>query len=276
MDLATAANYFNDIPVTDAYTAASLFPAQLSSSLDRQPDGSISKRRIISVAPGTTIPTRRVGQWLDEKWLLGDVILDGFQGAAIRTNVAVKKVTDDMRILTAGEAALASAGVAAYAHKEYLKDVVNSPTDAQYDPFWEVTFSPSEAVVKGSFLRSGSVYYRVRSCHAILEGFNTAAADQLDLVPAAVVLAGTAYDPVTESTTGSNVSTTGLLFDTYISYKYQHPASPRMLAGDRMLLIAQSAATPKVGQTLTAQGASWRVESLYADSGAWYTHIRAL
>lgn len=276
MDLAQAANYFNDIPVTDAYSGASLFYAQLSSSLDRQPDGSISKRRIISVAPGTALPTRRAATWLGETWLLGDMILDGLQGIALRANIAVKKATDSFAILTPGQAALASGGTPAYGQKEYLKDTVNSPTDAEYDPFWEISFGANEPVLKGTYLRSGSTLYFSRSTHQILEGFVVTEADQIDYVSASAVFAGNVYDPIADAFVGGGITTTGLMMDSYMVYQYLHPSSPKMLPGDQVLVVAQSAVTPVVGQQVTAGGRSWRIEAVNADQDAWNLHIRGL
>lgn len=276
MDLAQAANYFNDIPVTDAYTGASLFYAQLSSSLDRQPDGSISKRRIISVAPGTVLPARRAASWLGETWLMGDMILDGLQGIALRANIAVKKATDSFAILTPGQAALAASGTLAYGQKEYLKDTVNTQTDAQYDPFWEISFGANEPVLKGTYLRSGSTLYFSRSTHQILEGYIVTEADQVDYVPASAVFAGSVYDPTADAFTGSSVTTTGLLMDSYMVYQYLHPSSPKMLPGDQTLVVAQSAVTPVVGQQVTTAGRTWRIEAALADQDAWNLHIRGL
>ena len=76
---------------------------------------------------------------------------------------------------------LASGGTAAYAQLEYLKDTVNTVSDADYDPQYEIFFASDETLSKGYFLVGSSGIYRVRSVYLHLAGFNTAVSDKLDV-----------------------------------------------------------------------------------------------
>lgn len=270
------ASHFDDIAATDSYTGAALFKVQTSTFLGASPDGSTSQKRIVSAAPSLTIPTRRAITALAENYIIGLGILDGIYGRGIRKSYWAKLVTDSFTILTPGQAALGSAGTTAYGHKAYLKDTVNSATDAEYDPFWEIFFAPSEAVSKGSFFRVGSTLYRARSAHLDEAGFTNAASDELDAGAGVTVTFSQtgAYDPVADAYASDSVVTTGIMLDRYKLYDQLTAADQPAAAGDRTLIVASSAVTPVVGRNVTVSGRSWQVLSSTLEQDAWGLHVR--
>jgi hypothetical protein len=270
------ARHFDDIQIANAYTAAVLFKGQFSSFMEASPDGSTAQRRTMSLSPELVIPSRRVITTIDGNWIVGYGNIDGFDGQAIRQSFWIKKATDTFYILTPGEAALASAGVLAYGHKDYLKDTVNGITDAEYDPFWDIYFSTTEPIVKGSFLRAGSTLYRVRTTRIGIEGLTAAASDQLDTgceVSVTFNLTG-AYSPVTDSYAAGSVATTGIYFDRHQYYNQWTEADLKTMSGDRNLVVASSAVTPTVGKTLTISGRVWTILAATLDIDGWMLHIR--
>jgi hypothetical protein len=213
---------------------------------------------------------------LTEQYILGAAILDGIFGQPIRKSVWAKKITDSVAILTPAQACLAGAGTVAYARKQYLKDTVNGVTDAEYDPFWEVFFSPSEPAAKGSFIRSGSTYYRVRSSHLDEAGFINAASDELDAgsyVAITFPLTG-AYDPVADSYAAGSVTTNGFMFDRYKLYDQLTGTDRLNHAGDMTVVVATSAVTPQIGRVLTVAGRDWTILNTTAEQDAWTIHVR--
>lgn len=270
------ANHFDDIPITDGYTGAALYSGQFSSFLEASPDGSTAQRRTLSLAPGLVIPARRVLTALTERWIVGMGNLDGIYGQAIRQSFWTKKVTDTFQILTPAQAALAQSGVTAYGHREYLKDTINLFTDAQYDPFWDIYFSNTEPVFKGTFLKSGTTLYRARSLHTGKEGLFDASCDELDIgAGVAVVFPQTgAYSPHTDSYAAGSVTTTGILLDRYKLFEYRTEADAKTAAGDMSLVVAQSVVTPKVGWAVTIAAQPWRVEAVTPELDGYLLHVR--
>lgn len=270
------ARHFDDIQVYDAYTSAPLFKGQFSSFMEASPDGSTAQRRTMSLSPELVIPARRVITTIDGSWIVGYGNVDGFKGQAIRQTFWTKKVTDVFYILTPGQAALQSAGTLAYGHKDYLKEVVNGVSDAEYDPFWDIYFATTEPVAKGTFMRVGSTMYRVRSARVGVEGMTGTSSDQLDAgaeVSVTFNLTG-AYNPVTDTYGAGSVTTTGIYFDRYKFYEQLTEADAKSMSGDMNLVVATSAVTPVVGRTVTISGRAWTILAVTAEQDAWALHIR--
>lgn len=270
------AKHFDDIPAVDGYTAASLFNVQMSTFLGSSPDGSVAQKRVVSTAPNLVMPARNVITTLGETYLVGTGILDGIYGQPIRKTYWTKLVTESMEVLTPGQACLATVGIAAWARKEYLKDLVNTQTDAEYDPFWEVFFASGEPVVKGSFFKVGSKFYRARSVHLDAAGFTNAASDELD-AGSRVSLTFTetgAYDPVADAFAAGSVTTTGFVIDRYKTYDLLTEADDLNKAGDMTAIVATSAVTPLVGHKLSIASREWQVLAVTPEADAWSLHIR--
>lgn len=270
------ANHFDDIQATDGYTAAPLFKVQTSTFLGASPDGSVSQKRIFSMAPNLTMPARGCIVALGERYVTGASILDGIYGAAIRRSYWAKMVTDSFELLTPGQACLGTSGTAAYGRRDYLKDVVNSQTDSEYDPFWEIFFTTSETVVKGGFMKVGTTFYRARSVHLDEAGFQNAASDELDAGSrVSVTFAQTgAYNPITDSYAAGSVVTDGFLLDRYKAYDLLSEADELNKQGDMTLIVAASAITPTVGRNVTIGSQSYRILNSTAEQDAWSLHVR--
>lgn len=275
-ELHDVANAFDDISVTEAYTGAYLFKAQFSTFNGASPDGSVSQRRVISVAPGITMPARGVITALEETCLVGFGTVDGIFDRAIRQSFWTKRVTDILKKVTPGEAALGSTGVTVLGHKTYLKDTVNTGTNADYDPFWEIYFSPSENVVKGDFFKVGTTYYRVRSSHLDISGFTNAASDELDSgARVSITFTETgAYNPVTDTFNAASTAIYGMFFDRYKLYERLTAADRANMAGDMTAVVAKSSITPVVGRTCTVESRTWTILNITAISDAWEIHLR--
>ena len=270
------ATHFDDTPVTDAYTSAALYLGQFATFLEASPDGNTSQRRTMSLAPGLTIPTRRVIQAQSETHIVGYGTVDTFFGEIIRQAFWLKRATGLFIIRTPAQAALNAGGSTAYGHLDYLKDVVNTNTDSEYDPFWDIFFAPVEGVIKGTFLEYSGTLYRVRSTHVGIEDLTDAASDQLDSgARVSVTFTSTgAYDPILDTMAAGSVTTTGILLDRYQFYELRTEADQLMKAGDKTLVVAASAVTPVVGKPLTISGAQWRIEQVTPEQDGYALHIR--
>lgn len=276
VDIYSVAKHFDDIPATDGYTGAALFKVQTSTFLGASPDGSVSEKRVFSMAPNLTIGGRKVVVALGEMYLIGTAIMDGIYGQTIRKSCWAKMVTDSLEILTPGQACLGTAGTTAYSRKSYLKDTVNGVTDSEYDPFWEVFFTTAETLSKGSFFRSGTTFYRARSVHLDEAGFQNAASDELDAGSrVSVTFSQTgAYDPINDSYAAGSVTTNGFLVDRYKIYDLLSSADKLNHAGDMTCVVAISAVTPVVGRNITIGSQSWQILNITSEQDAWELHVR--
>lgn len=274
MRLLNASRYFDDTVIRDAYSNAYLFKGQVAAYIDSQVDGTIARRRVISLAPNLTIPNRRALKYGSEVWIVGNGVSDHLQGHELRKSYMAKKSTELFSIKTPGQAALVSTGVTAYGQSDYLKSTVNSQTDSNYDGQYEITFSTSETINPGTILTQGSRYFSVRGKHTLLEGFIVAEADELDTGNISMVFSGMgAYDPVTDTYATATVTTTGILADRYKIYQHRTESDPLSKAGDMSILVASSAIIPLVGHQVSALG-DWVIEEVLPYQDAWLCHVR--
>lgn len=277
MKLKNAARYFDTDTVTDGYTGAVLFKAQFSSYEGAAPDGSFQRRRVVSVAPGILPAARRVVAVQGMRWIMGELVTDAFKDQPIRQTSAAKEATDLFNLLTPAQAALKSAGTSIYGHKQHLKDTVNSITDSNYDPQYEVFFGITENLKAGYFLKSAKQYLHIRSLLYANEGYWVAVSDELATDPAtdAEVTAtfSGAYNPVTE-THAAGVTTTGIMLDMYKLYNFNTEADPRNQAGDMSLIVAKSAVTPRADQLITIAGVTWKNIKFTSYFDAWNIQLR--
>lgn len=274
MKLKSAARFFDDTPVYDGYTGAFLWNCQFSSFNDANAVGSTSTRRILSIAPGLALPTRRVVKIFDDKWLVGDGNPDSWKGAAIRQSFNMKKATSLVEILTPAQACLGQSGPTAYIQAIYFKDTFNSLNDADYGLFWNYFFAPNEPVSQGSFIRDGSRLLRVRGSYVPLEDLRIAQSDEQDTGPVAAVFDTGVYDPLTDSFTASTISTFAITLDFNKTYSRLTQASEAPVRGDINALVPVSVLTPEPGKTVLIAGTTWRILSKDVEVDCWLLHLR--
>jgi hypothetical protein len=275
MKLKDAARHFDTCPVYDAYTGSLVARVQGSTFLESAKEGSTSARRVISAAPEVSFPSHSCLLLLDQIVLVGGMTPDEWNGSAIRKAYWIKRVTDSFTRFTPGQAALNSGGTATYGQREYLRETINSLSDSEIDPLWEIFLSPSLTVPNGTILKGVSTYYRVRSTFVDVDGFLTCMCDELDtsLTTVSFTTNGT-YNPVSDTYGSTTVTTSALTVDFNKLYDYKTQADPKTAAGDQGLIVAQAAITPTNGQSVTISGQPWRVFSVSANLDAWLVQIR--
>lgn len=265
--------HFDDIQASDAYDNTALFKAQYSTFNEAAKDGTITKRRTMSVRPGTVIPTRRAVNFLTETWIVGDGNNDGIYGKPIRTAYWLKKSTALAELLTPAQLCGATAGSQLHISAMYLKDTVNGVSDTEYDAFWNVFTARDEAVSKGNYFKVGSRYYRVRGQHLESTGFSLAASDELDLnaITSVSISTSTTYNPVTDTQSGTSSSVTGIMLDPGKFYRYANNLEDKYTAGDYSLV---STASLDLGSSAVIYGNTWRILSKEPELDGWVHHVR--
>lgn len=274
MDLQDAATYFNDDPVLDGYTGNLLFYGQSSSFNASKSDGSTFRRRALSVGPDTVLPSRQVLSIFGERWVAGYGTPDGFGGDPIRTSFNLKHVTDSFALLTPAETLAAATGVPVWVHKDFLRDEVNTQTDAEYEPQWGIFLSPGEAVVKGTFFRgTDDKLYRVREEYISIEGLRVAVTDQLDDLLLSAAFQGGTYDRVNDVFTGGTVTVPAMRLDMNKLYKVRERSDGTLAAGD-IAVVVPTASSAKTGSRFTLLGRTWEALSVQPELDALLIHAR--
>lgn len=277
MKLANTARWADKTRLYDAYQPQKLVMyAQISSYIDNQMDGAISKRRVISFSPTQKIPPRRVVTYSNERWIVGDTLVDHWRGKAVRVAAASKKVTDSYRILSGAQASQDLLGVEAYGQLLYLKDTVNSTDTSSYSPQFEVFFAAGEPVRQGYFIKVDWGYVHVRSLYPVLDGFLCAISDDLGEARKAALLESKGlYNAATDSYPVTTATVHGMLVDFYKLYGKDTPLTYNQVTGDMTFIMAKVYGTPKAGDNLSIDSVSWKILQVYEhESDSFRLHLR--
>ena len=260
MKLANAAKYFDRVSMADAYTGTAMpYKVQFSTFEETDPDGSVARRRTMSMAPGLTLPARRVASLLGEIWLLGEPSADAVFDKVIRQTVPMRRVTNLAQALTPGQMVAASTGLAIYGRLEQVKNTVDMATSSDYFPFFTLTLAGAEfknlnsdwAQVPGFFRIEDGTLFRCRTSYPAEDGMTVVEADLIDRygLTQAQVTTG-AYDPVTDTFAGTTSTFQTLVMPTHQLYRRKAEAEKFKPEDLTVLVRFADYPAPKVGTPL--------------------------
>ena len=260
MKLANAAKYFDRVSMADAYTGTAMpYKVQFSTFEETDPDGSVARRRTMSMAPGLTLPARRVASLLGEIWLLGEPSADAVFDKVIRQTVPMRRVTNLAQALTPGQMVAASTGRAIYGRLEQVKNTVDTATSSDYFPFFTLTLAGAEfknlnsdwAQVPGFFRIEDGTLFRCRTSYPAEDGMTVVEADLIDRygLTQAQVTTG-AYDPVTDTFAGTTSTFQALVMPTHQLYRRKAEAEKFKPEDLTVLVRFADYPAPKVGTPL--------------------------
>lgn len=260
MKLANAAKYFDRVSMADAYTGTAMpYKVQFSTFDETDPDGSVARRRTMSMAPGLTLPARRVASLLGEIWLLGEPSADAVFDKVIRQTVPMRRVTNLAQALTPGQMVAASTGLAIYGRLEQVKNTVDMATSSDYFPFFTLTLAGAEfknlnsdwAQVPDFFRIEDGTLFRCRTSYPAEDGMTVVEADLIDRygLTQAQVTTG-AYDPVTDTFAGTTSTFQTLVMPTHQLYRRKAEAEKFKPEDLTVLVRFADYPAPKVGTPL--------------------------
>ena len=260
MKLANAAKYFDRVSMADAYTGTAMpYKVQFSTFEETDPDGSVARRRTMSMAPGLTLPARRVASLLGEIWLLGEPSADAVFDKVIRQTVPMRRVTNLAQALTPGQMVAASTGRAIYGRLEQVKNTVDTATSSDYFPFFTLALAGADfknlnsgwAQVPGFFRIEDGTLFRCRTSYPAEDGMTVVEADLIDRygLTQAQVTTG-AYDPVTDTFAGTTSTFQALVMPTHQLYRRKAEAEKFKPEDLTVLVRFADYPAPKVGTPL--------------------------
>lgn len=276
MKLSQVAVFFDQETVKDGYSSATIFKAQFSSFDGRLPDGSLNKRRQMSVGPDVTLPARDVILYEGQRWILGDGNSDTFQDERIRKSFSLKKATGLYQLYTPASAATGSAALSAYGQALYFRDFFEQKTSSDNDPLYNLYFGVRENIKNLPFVYDPvkNQWFHRRNLFYPIEGYACAACDELDSGRTVLTFngQGSEYDPESDTNTGSTVTVTGIVLDYSQLYYRLDEADPSGKAGDKAAIVSKADITPKPGDTFTANGVNYRIKAVKTYEDAWLLH----
>lgn len=273
LTLADASSYFDRTPILDADTGAIKFYGQVDPYQDSIRDSATAYRRILSVRPGTVIPTKRVVRILGSTWLVGASELDG-QSVAHREKYVLHPAPSALAVASLSGHVMGAAPAANWGEMVWLKDGKEDASSSRAVPMFTAYVSAKAALAEYDVITLGGFGYLVAPPHLQASGVLSATCSRLEFAPGDATLATRTYDPVQGKYT-SIVSTTvkclRVRWQTLFLYGSQGDA--KYQEGDCSLVLpAGTVAATK--DTLTLDGQVWSILAVETLGGAVVAHGR--
>ena len=286
MDVATAASFFDDQPILDAYSSAVLAYGQPDLYDSAERDSNTGFRRSVSVVPGTSQPARGCIKFESDNYVIGRKVHDFFQGSAVREHWVIHP--SDGLMQAAASSVFLAAGTPTSLHGalSWIKDKKEELRTSDMSPAYDFYCHTSESLSPGMIIKTpGGIYYRLASAGSRSGGLLAAVAYQLGTTAKRTIsytAASTTYDPATGAYAAGTPANIAAFVEGYqTNYLYLNNAAEKFEKADMVVTVLKTAvATPKSTDRLTdtsgPEGALvYRIVDHQSDGAlAWALHVR--
>lgn len=276
MRLHKAANRFDDSVLFDAYTGQMVGKGQLDPTDIFKLDGASVRRRVISVEPSFTPPTKRAVKLGADVYLIGEPSTDEWGGRPIRTKYVLHQTPSLAVIKTFEEALMGQAGRSMFASREWNKDVPDLKESSSYFNDYHIFIANSEYVSAYDLILIDGQWHICHAVHPSLSGFVDAVSHEITgTVFETVDVLAQSYSPVSDSYTSTSIpDVTILRLRWKEQYEYLTAAQEEYGRGDETLVVLKSVWNAKPADSVTLSDGRWRILSA-TDKGAVLTlHAR--
>jgi hypothetical protein len=290
MTLTEAAGYFNNTEFLDAYDNSISILGRVAAYDDNSRDSLSTDRRIITVSPGTVIPTRRVVTFAGgTAWIVGELTEDYHGEAQLRNKYVLHKVSGLATVKAFDEALLGEAGKTLFAGKLWVKDVKESEESSDVFGTYHIYVSSYEDIrdpdfANGTFhdgreknvlINLQGKWFIVRDSFESAGGFTVAVTDELpDPVVIDVDFITYTRNRVTETNTPTTNSIKAINLRWQSHFSYPDLYSVDFKRGDAQILILKDDVTPSAGSTVALSGRPFKVVSILDNGKVWSVHLR--
>lgn len=277
MDLRDVAKFF-DTEVFKDYFGSSTFYGQVGPFAESTRSGPATPRRVLSVAPDVTIPTRKVVTMVNSgrHYIIGLLNEDYWQNTVIRKKYPMIPVETQARVGNVGTH-LAGVGFSTdiFMFMMYVRRVPLEEESSLFYAGHEVYFSAYETIANDSIIKFGNDYFRVKVASSIDgAGFGMCEAVKLDTPLGTVTYTkkGTVYDPVTDTYPPTVIAgVTAFIEPTRFNFLFTYPAFEKVEPGDKTISVLKTAVdVAKAGDTVGSRN----VLAVRDGSTYWILHCR--
>jgi hypothetical protein len=255
---------------------------------DNARDSLATERRILSVPAGTVIPSRRVVHAVGERWVVGQGSSDFHGDEEMRGKYILHRVDDVAKVYTFAQALSGAAPYEMFAGRLWVKDkqevessslypsysIYMAATERLSDPNWVASpnFDGNEANV---LIFMHEKWHLVRNLIDTAGGFTMAVVDELpNPVLLDVDMTTTVYNRSVDRKVPTTTQIKGLCLRWQSSFTYLAAYSPKFVAGDCVLMVLKSQATPSAADTFGIKGRTMKVVTVLDHGLVWSVHLR--
>lgn len=273
LTLADAAAYFDRTPILHPDNDLVLFYGQVDPFDESRRDAVAAYRRILSVAPGTAIPTSRAIKVHGQVWIVGGYETDGLADPH-RQKYVLHPAGGKFSISTLSGFLSGSVVTTAWADIEWLKDAKEESQSSRPIPISTAYLGKNAPLSEYSVLHSGSEAYLTLAVRRTPSGLLSGTCLLLQHSVAAAALATRAYDPVAGSySTTATASVNCLRVRWQSLFMYDSMADAKYQEGDCSLVLPFGTAVDTASR-ITLAGQVWAVVSSEVLGGAVVVHAR--
>jgi len=274
LKLSQASAYFDRTPVLDAYKGSVVCMGQVDPYDESKRDAGAAYRRVLSVAPGTTIPTHGALRIFDTVWLAGRRERDGL-AELHRDKYVLQPADGQFGFSTLTQYLAGTTRAQAYVAAEPVKTGKESESSSDVIAFYNLYMAPSVAVAKHEVLWVADQAFLALSVQVLPSGLKTAYSLKLDHSPVDAVLRTRVFDPVQgRHTLGASVNTRAARIRWQNLFEYEGQMEERYQEGDDTFALPAGSVVD-TSSTVQAYGRTWRVLSVDDLGGAVTVHGRS-
>lgn len=277
MDLAAASSYFDDVPLSDAYSGVLLGLGQIAPNDGAVRDGMVMARRTLSTAPDVIMPQRHAVTIEGTTFIASDTPdQDYFQGAVIRNVYTLHRSDGLAEVKPIAQELSGIVGNYAHAAVVWLKGTKEIDESSRLINYADIYFAKDNGALVGQLVKLNGGLFLVREQYTTVSGFDVSVVDQLD-TPSFETANYTSrvYDPLTDSHTSLINPIVALRLRWQTKFEYLSSGSTKYVSGDDVVIVLASAVpSPTTGDFITLSDGIRRVESIQAEGDLWHLHVR--
>jgi hypothetical protein len=275
MTLAAASAYFDRTEVFDGYTGASLFFAQIDPYDDSKRDAMVAYRRVLSVAPGVSIPDHRCIRVFGAVYIVaGEPSIDGLSEAH-RVKYVLQSADGHFKVGSISQFLASTPAATVYGFASWVKDAKQEGESSDVANVFEVILPLGTAVKPQQMLWQDGVAYIAISVRRLPSDYVGITAVRLDQIePIAATIQSRVYNPAAGAyTLGSAEIAQGLRVRWQSLFRYDAQLEERHQEGDFTLALPE--ATPvNSSSKISFGGATYGVLAVNPIEGAVTVHVR--
>lgn len=285
MKLSAASAYFNKTTFSNAYVPSEKVLGRLLAQDDNSRDSLSTERRTLAVAPGTTLPARRVLTLGGQQWVVGGRSVDYHGGEALHEHYVLHRAEGLAQVLSYEEALSIAPGQSMYAGRLWVKDTKEQTESSRQYPQYQFFISSSEYILdatrhdgEGSEVNVLIVmdgrWHVVRNIIHTAGGFQMAVTDQLpEPVVAPVQYSTMEYSRMLDKKTPTTKTINAVNLRWQVAYDYITESSEKFKTGDRQIAVLKSDVTPQAGDEVTLVQGKYTVKAKVSQGNLWFVHV---
>lgn len=273
LKLSEASSYFDRTEIKDPDTGSLLFLGQVDPFDDAKRDAGGAYRRILSVAPGTTLPAARAIRIFGQVWLAGSSEVDGLEEMH-RDKYVLQQAHVKYSVSRLPAYLTATPTLSSWGSVEWVKDAKEIDSSSRAVPIFTVYFGSAADVREYDIIWWGVSAHLATAVHLQASGFLAATCVKLEYPAVDATLSTRTYDPAAGAYTSTTTSAVKALRVRWQSlFLYGSQADAHYKSGD-CTIVLPSGTTVATKDTLTLAGKVWGVVSVEALAGAVLVHGR--